>query len=57
MAPNQPEQGGFDNPATVEANGVVQYKQDKKDGSNKKPGCGERITNKINRVLENYFAG
>lgn len=57
MAPNQPEQGGFDNPATVEANGVVQNKQDGKDGSNKKPGCGERITNKINRVLENYFAG
>ena len=57
MAPNQPEQNGFDNPATVEANGVVQHEQGGKDGTNKKPGCGERITNKINRVLENYFAG
>ena len=57
MAPNQPEQKGFDNPVTVEANGVVQHEQGGNDGTNKKPGCGERITNKINRVLENYFAG
>lgn len=57
MAPNQPEQGGFDNPATVEVNDVAQYEQGGIDGTNKKPGCGERITNKINRVLESYFAG
>ena len=57
MTPYQPEQKGFDNPATVEANGVVQHEQGRKDRTYKKPGCGERITNKINRVLENCFAG
>ena len=57
MAPYQLEQKDFGNPTTVEANGVVQHEQGRKDRTNKKPGCGERITNKINRFLENYFAG